>query len=105
MDRRVRRLTLAGMGLFVLLFAQISYVQVFHAEAIANDPANAFRQLIAEYKVFRGPIMASDGETPLALSRRTKDELIYQRRYPDGPLYAGATGFYSVVFGRTELEQ
>jgi peptidoglycan glycosyltransferase len=105
MDRRVRRLTLALMGLFVLLFAQISYVQVFHAEAIANDPANAFRQLIAEYKVFRGPIMASDGETPLALSRRTKDELIYQRRYPDGPLYAGATGFYSVVFGRTELEQ
>ena len=105
MDRRVRRLTIALSGLFVLLFAQISYVQVFHADAIAGDPANARRQLIAEYKVFRGPLLASDGQTALALSRKTKGELVYQRRYPDGPLYAGATGFYSVVFGRSELEQ
>jgi penicillin-binding protein A len=105
MDRRVRRLTLALMGLFVLLFAQISYVQVFRADAIAGNPANVRRQLIAEYKVFRGPILASDRRTPLALSRRTKNELVYQRRYPDGPLYAGVTGFYSAVFGRSELEQ
>ena len=105
MDRRIRRLTIALAGMFVLLFAQISYVQVFHADAIAGNPANARRQLIAQYKVFRGPILASDGQTPLALSRQTKGELIYRRRYPDGPLYAGATGFYSVVFGRSELEQ
>jgi peptidoglycan glycosyltransferase len=105
MDRRVRRLTIALVGLFVLLFAQISYVQVFHADAIADNAANARRQLIAEYKVFRGPILASDGRTPLAASRQTKNELVYQRRYPNGSLYAGATGFYSVVFGRSELEQ
>ncbi|MBA3691417.1 MAG: penicillin-binding protein 2 [Actinobacteria bacterium] len=105
MDRRVRRLTLALMGLFVLLFAQISYVQVFHADAIAGNPANARRQLIAEYKVFRGPILASDRRTPLAVSRKTKNELVYQRRYPDGQLYAGVSGFYSAVFGRSELEQ
>ena len=105
MDRRVRRLTLVLMGLFVLLFAQIGYVQVFHAGAIADNPANARRQHIAEYKVFRGPLLANDARTPLALSRRTKGELVYQRRYPDGPLYPGVTGFYSVVFGRTELEQ
>jgi peptidoglycan glycosyltransferase len=105
MDRRVRRLTVALMGLFVLLFGQISYVQVFRADAIAGNPANVRRQLIAEYKVFRGPILASDGQTPLAVSRKTKNELVYQRRYPDGPLYAGVTGFYSAVFGRSELEQ
>jgi penicillin-binding protein A len=105
MDRRVRRLTVALMGLFVLLFAQISYVQVFRADAIAGNPANVRRQLIAEYKVFRGPILASDARTPLAVSRKTRSELVYQRRYPDGPLYAGVTGFYSAVFGRSELEQ
>ena len=105
MDRRVRRLTLVLMGLFVLLFAQIGYVQVFHAGAIADNPANARRQHIAEYKVFRGPLLANDARTPITLSRQTKGELVYQRRYPDGPLYAGVTGFYSVVFGRTELEQ
>jgi peptidoglycan glycosyltransferase len=105
MDRRIRRLTIALMALFVLLFAQISYVQVFHAAAIADNPANARRQLIAEYKVFRGPILASDGQTVLAESRQTKGELVYQRRYPDGPLYSGATGVYSLVYGRTELER
>jgi cell division protein FtsI/penicillin-binding protein 2 len=47
MDRRVRRLTVALMGLFVLLFGQISYVQVFQADAIAGNPANVRRQLIA----------------------------------------------------------
>jgi peptidoglycan glycosyltransferase len=104
MDRRVRRLTIAVTGLFVLLFAQISYVQVFHADAIADHAANARRQLIAEYKVFRGPLLAADERTPLAFSRQTKGELVYQRRYPDGALYAGATGFYSLVYGRTELE-
>jgi len=105
MDRRIRRLTLALVGLFLLLFAQISYVQVFNAAAIADNPANARRQLIAEYKVFRGPILASDGQTVLAVSRKTRGELVYQRRYPDGPLYAGSTGFYSIVFGRSELER
>ena len=72
MDRRIRRLTIALSGLFVLLFAQISYVQVFHADAIADNAANAYRQIIAEYKVFRGPILASDARTQLAASRKTK---------------------------------
>ena len=63
MDRRIRRLTIALAGLFVLLFAQISYVQVFHADAIAGNAANAYRQIIAEYKVFRGPILANDART------------------------------------------
>jgi peptidoglycan glycosyltransferase len=105
MDRRIRRLTIALAGLFVLLFAQISYVQVFHADAIAGNPANAYRQIIAEYKVFRGPILASDARTVLAASRKTKGQLVYQRRYPDGELYSGETGYYSLVYGRTELEQ
>src|SRR5918992_708973 len=105
MDRRVRRLMIALSGLFVLLFAQISYVQVFRAEAISDHPANARRQLIAEYKVFRGSILAEDARTPLAVSRKTKGELVYERRYPNGPLFAGVTGFYSTVYGRSELER
>ncbi|MEP6477256.1 MAG: penicillin-binding transpeptidase domain-containing protein [Actinomycetota bacterium] len=105
MDRRVRRLTITLAGLFVLLFAQVTYVQVFRADAIAGNPANVYRQVLAEYRVFRGPILARDARTELAVSRRTKGELVYERRYPDGPLYAGVTGFYSVVFGRTQLEQ
>ncbi len=105
MDRRIRRLGLALSALMMLLFAQVSYVQVFAASRIADNPANAYRQIVAEYDVFRGPILASDGTTALALSRRTKGTFTYQRRYPNGPLYAGLTGFYSRVFGKTELER
>ncbi len=44
----------ALVALFGLLFAQVSYIQVFAADRIANHPANARRQIIAEYQVERG---------------------------------------------------
>jgi peptidoglycan glycosyltransferase len=104
-ERQIRRLGVALMVLFVIAFAQVNYLQVFAADRIADDPANAQRQLIAEYKVDRGSILAADGTTVLASSRRSPGDLRFQRRYPHGELYAHETGFYSFVFGRTELEQ
>jgi penicillin-binding protein A len=105
MERQIRRLGVALMVLFVVAFAQVNYLQVFAADRIADDPANAKRQLIAEYKVDRGSILAADGTTVLASSRKSPGDLRFQRRYPHGELYAHETGFYSFVFGRTELEQ
>ena len=105
MERQIRRLGIALMVLFVIAFAQVNYLQVFAADRIADDPANAQRQLIAEYKVDRGSILAADGTTVLASSRKSPGDLRFQRRYPHGELYAHETGFYSFVFGRTELEQ
>jgi penicillin-binding protein A len=105
MERQIRRLGVALMVLFVIAFAQVNYLQVFAADRIADDPANAQRQLIAEYKVDRGSILAADGTTVLAFSRKSPGDLRFQRRYPHGELYAHETGFYSFVFGRTELEQ
>ena len=55
---------------------------MFAADRIANDPANAQRQLIAEYKVDRGSILAADGTTVLASSRKSPGALRFQRRYP-----------------------
>ena len=104
MDRQIRRLGLAFLLLFALLVGQITWVQVVQADRIADDPANAKRQLIAEYEVQRGQIVTEDG-TVLAESRASRGELVYQRHYPEGDLYAGITGFYSFVFGKTELEQ
>src|SRR5688500_6555410 len=93
--------------MFGLLFAQLSYVQVIHADDIKAQPANARRQIIAEYKVERGPILSAEGVV-LARSVRNPQrgaELLFQRVYTDGPLYAGITGYYSRVFGRDGLEQ
>ncbi|MEX1100856.1 MAG: penicillin-binding protein 2 [Actinomycetota bacterium] len=105
MDRQIRRLGVGLLVLLVVLLAGVNYVQVFAAEDIADNPANAFRQIVAESSVDRGRILASDAETELAFSRQTNGEFEYQRHYPDGPLWAHMTGYYSLFFGRTELEQ
>lgn len=103
-DPQIRKLAVALLVLFVALLAQINYVQVFAADELADNSANAKRQLIAEYAIDRGSIVASDGRTVLATSRRSPGELKYERRYPQGPLYAGITGFYSFVYGKRGLE-
>ena len=105
MERQIRQLGIALLVLFFVVFAKVNHVQVFAAEAIANNDANAKRQLVAEYKVDRGSILAADGTTVLALSRPSPGELRFQRRYPQGERYAHLTGFYSFVFGRSELEE
>ncbi len=107
MDRRIRRLGIGLVVLFGLLFAQLAYVQVIHADYIKARPANARRQIIAEYRVERGPIISADGVV-LAKSVRNPDrgsELRFRRLYPEGPLFAGITGYYSRIYGRAELEQ
>jgi penicillin-binding protein A len=104
-DRQIRKLGIALLVLFLIAFAQVNFIQVFAANRIAEDPANAQRQLIAEYRIDRGSILAADGTTVLASSRKSPGALRFQRRYPHGELYAHETGFYSFVFGRTELEQ
>jgi peptidoglycan glycosyltransferase len=104
-ERQIRRLGVGLLVLFLLLFAQINYLQVFAADRLQDNPANATRLLRAEYSVNRGRILANDGRTVLASSRQSSGALKYQRRYPQGRRYAHVTGFYSFVFGRTELEE
>jgi peptidoglycan glycosyltransferase len=104
MDRQIRRVALAFLLLFGLLAVNLNYIQVIAASDLANHPANK-RLLIQEYNVDRGEILASDRRTVLAESLPTRGQLKYLRRYPHSSLYAHVTGFYSFVFGRSELEQ
>ncbi len=106
MERRIRRLGIAIVLLFSLLFAQLAYVQVFAADDIKSHPANFSRQLIAEYNVQRGKILTADGlvlaeSVPAPEGSRYR----YERRYPQGDLYGYITGFYSRIYGRSALEQ
>ena len=47
MDRQIRRLGAAMVVLFVVLLGQVTYIQVFASQRLADNPANARRQLIA----------------------------------------------------------
>jgi peptidoglycan glycosyltransferase len=89
--------------LFGSLFLNLNYLQVLRAQDLSNDNRNA-RQLIREYEIRRGLILAADGVTQLAASEPTEGVLRYLRRYPDGELYAHIVGFYSFVYGRSQLE-
>jgi penicillin-binding protein A len=101
-----RQLQVVGgilLALFVALFVNLNYLQVLRADELANDDRNA-RQLIREYEIRRGLLIAGDGSTELARVEETDGPLRYRREYSDGPLYAHATGYHSLVFGRSELE-
>jgi peptidoglycan glycosyltransferase len=97
--------TAAFLMLFVLLLIQVNYIQVFAAQSLINNPANATRLIIAEYQVDRGTIYARDGSTILAQSKPTGDQLNYLRTYPNGERYADITGYYSFIYGTSDLEQ
>jgi peptidoglycan glycosyltransferase len=106
MERRIRRLGIALVLLFAVLFGQLAYVQVFAADDIKNHPANFSRQLIAEYNVQRGKILSADGlvlaeSVPAPAGSRYR----FERRYPQGDLYGYITGFYSRIYGRSALER
>jgi penicillin-binding protein A len=107
MDRQIRRLGIAMVALFALLFGQVAYVQVFAAERIADSPGNATRQIRAEFEVERGQIIAADRRTVLARSVEAGPNQVYryQREYPEGDLYGHITGYYSRIFGRAGIEQ
>ena len=106
MSRQVRRVAAAMFLLFAALFVNLNYLQVIRAESLTSDTRNR-RQLLREYDIQRGSIIAGTGgqAQELATSVDTEDRLRYLRVYPDGPLWAHATGFYSFIFGRSQLEQ
>jgi peptidoglycan glycosyltransferase len=103
-NRQIKKLGVILTLLFLALFAQLNYIQVFHAQALRDNPANAYRQLVEQYGIDRGKILARDGKTVLATSVPTQGNLTYLRRYPRGSTFATATGFYSLLYGTSQLE-
>ncbi|MBO0849240.1 MAG: penicillin-binding protein 2 [Pseudonocardia sp.] len=102
MNTPVRRIAMAVMVMVVLLLANLTYVQVIKASDYRQDTRNQ-RILLSEYGRKRGQISA--GGQVLANSLGTTDRLRYQRQYPNGPVYAPITGFYSVIYASTGIER
>jgi peptidoglycan glycosyltransferase len=98
----VRRIAIAVMVMILLLLGNLTYVQVFKAGDYRTDPRNQ-RVLLEEYSRERGQISA--GGQVLASSLATNDRLRFQRQYTGGPMYAPLTGFFSVVYNASGLEQ
>jgi peptidoglycan glycosyltransferase len=97
----LRRVAISVLVLFTLLIVNVNYIQVVRAEKLRQDPGNT-RVLTEEYGRERGSIVVAGNE--IARSVRTDDRLTYLRQYPEGPLYAPVTGYYSVIYNKSGME-
>ena len=102
MIRSVRRLAAVLAVLLIALLANLTYLQYMASAEIRARAGNS-RTLLEEYSRERGPILL--GSTAIASSIPTDDQLKFLRQYARGPLYAPATGFYSLVYGATGIER
>ncbi|MEI7778507.1 MAG: penicillin-binding transpeptidase domain-containing protein [Actinomycetes bacterium] len=102
MNRQIQRIGAVFALLFVALLVNLTVIQVFQAPSIRARAGNS-RVLLRDYQKKRGPIMV--GTLPVAYSIPTTDQLKYLRLYGNGPMYASATGFFSMVYGATGLER
>lgn len=108
MNAALRRVAVAALVLFGLLFANVHYVQVLAAERLREDDRNT-RLLAESYNKERGVIVVGTGA--IASSVETKDRLKYLRVYAGGrdaglaASYAPLTGYYSLVYGDSGLEE
>ncbi len=99
--RRLRQVAVMLSAVFVAIVANLTYVQVFEAPALAQHPANT-RTVAQEARQERGAITTRDG-VPLAVSRR--QGRAFTRAYPAGGLAAHVTGYVSPRYGRAGIEQ
>lgn len=106
MNGPLRRVAAACLVLFGLLLVNVNYLQVVKAADYRNNRGNS-RVLLRTYAQERGPIAVGTGPGRQALARsvKTTDRLTYLRTYPGGETYAHATGFFSLVYGATEIER
>ena len=102
MNRSLRRVALAALVMFLALLINANVVQVGQANSLKHNALNR-RTLFSEYEHRRGPIVV-DGHA-IALSHKTNDQYKYLRSYPGGPAYAPVTGYYSLRYGASALEQ
>jgi peptidoglycan glycosyltransferase len=103
MNKPLRRIGMAMMVMIVLLLANDMYVQVIHGDEYRQNPRNQ-RTLLNQYSRDRGLIVDAAGNT-IAGAKATNDRLKYQRTYANGPLYAPVTGYFSVRYAQSGIEQ
>lgn len=101
MNAPLRRLAGVVALLFAALLLSSTYLQVVDANALNNRPDNS-RAFFRQFNKPRGPIVV--GGTTIAKSVPVSDSYGYLRQYSNGAMYAPVTGFYSVVYGATGME-
>lgn len=96
MSKELRRLSFVMLAMFLVLFGSTSFIQVFQADALAENGYNK-RALYDSYEVQRGSIIASG--TAIASSVPSDDVFSWQRVYTDADMWSPVTGYINAALG------
>lgn len=102
MNRELKRVTIVVFAMFVTLMISSTIIQAFQNENLQANANNA-RAASAGYSTERGAILANGH--PIAQSVPSNDRNKFQRSYPEGPLYAAVTGYFTLGQGNTMIER
>ncbi len=101
MTRQIRHLATVVAVMFLALLLNASVMGLIREPSLNADERNR-RTADLEFAQDRGAILV--GDTQIASTTPVKDRFLFQRSYPQGPLYAQVTGWYAYDYGRSGLE-
>lgn len=104
MNRQIRQLGAGLLAAYVVLFAQLNWIQFFNADTYREHPSNS-RPLVADFGAPRGEIRAADGTVLASSVELDQGPFDRLREYPLGELFSEVTGFFSFDSGSDGLEQ
>ncbi|HEY8704094.1 MAG TPA: penicillin-binding protein 2 [Gaiellaceae bacterium] len=106
MNRQISRIALLSLLLLSSLIVATTYWQVWAAPGLAARQDNAI-QRVAQFRIKRGLIYASDGKTVLAANTAKKQgsQTLYFRRYPTHGFASQVIGYSTQGRSRAGIER
>ena len=105
MNQRIRRFAVVLIVLYVILFAQLNFIQVGQKSTLEADTRNT-RQTVRDFNDPRGDIRTNDGVVmATSVQNEPGSEFDWQRTYPEGDLYSAITGYFTFGYGATQIEK
>ena len=95
MKPQLNKLAIGFGAVFLLLFANLTYLQVFEANSL-NIRADNKRSLFKQYDIDRGSIVVPG--QPVAYSVKTTGRFKFERRYVS-PAFTHPVGYLSSIYG------
>ena len=106
MNAQISRLAVVALVLLSVLIAATTYWQAWAAGGLAAKQDNEI-QRVAQFRIRRGLIYASDGKTVLAANRAVKSggQTLYFRRYPTHGFASQTVGYSTQGRSRAGVER
>jgi len=106
MNKQISRIALVALLLLASLIVATTYWQTWAPGSLKAKQDNAI-QRVAQFRINRGKIYASDGKTVLAqnVKKRSGDQTLYYRTYPTHGLASQIVGYSTIGRSRAGIER